>query len=175
MRVGTAGLVAAAGLGVLAAFGPHIAAQAPTAAAGQITFTRDIAPILQRSCQNCHRPGSMAPMSFLTYQDARPWARAIKRKVTERGNAALVHRSHRRHLEVRGRPFAVRRRRSRRSWRGSTPARRKATPPTCRRPQFKDDDTWSIGTPDLVVTSVKHTVPADRLRLVGRLHASTPA
>src|SRR5258707_571931 len=85
MRVGTAGLVAAAGLGVLAAFGPHIAAQAPArAAGGQITFTRDVAPILQRSCQACHRPNSMAPMSFLTYQDVRPWARAIKTKVTAR-------------------------------------------------------------------------------------------
>src|SRR5437773_9622922 len=48
------------------------------------TFTKDVAPILQRSCQNCHRPGSMAPMSYLTYEDVRPWARAIKTKVTAR-------------------------------------------------------------------------------------------
>jgi len=48
------------------------------------TFTKDVAPILQRSCQNCHRPGSMAPMSFLTYEDVRPWARAIKQKVRQR-------------------------------------------------------------------------------------------
>jgi hypothetical protein len=40
----------------------------------QPTFTKDVAPILQRSCQNCHRPGSIAPMSLLTYEDARPWA-----------------------------------------------------------------------------------------------------
>ena len=45
---------------------------------------RDVLPILQRSCQACHRPGMMAPMSLLTYQDARPWARAIKAKVSNR-------------------------------------------------------------------------------------------
>src|SRR5262245_38903573 len=44
----------------------------------QVTFTKDVAPILQRSCQRCHRPDSIAPMSLLTYEDARPWAKAIK-------------------------------------------------------------------------------------------------
>src|SRR5213082_2149700 len=51
---------------------------------GVITFSRDVAPILQKSCQNCHRPGSIAPMSLLTYEDARPWARSIKTKVAAR-------------------------------------------------------------------------------------------
>src|SRR5262245_31979583 len=59
-------------------------AQAQTTPAAQVTFTKDVAPILQRSCQTCHRPGTMAPMSLLTYQDARPWARSIKAKVTTR-------------------------------------------------------------------------------------------
>ncbi len=48
------------------------------------TFSKDIAPILERSCQNCHRAGSIAPMSLLTYKDARPWARSIKEKVVRR-------------------------------------------------------------------------------------------
>jgi len=48
------------------------------------TFSRDIAPILERSCQNCHRAGSIAPMALLTYKDARPWARSIKEKVVRR-------------------------------------------------------------------------------------------
>src|SRR3984893_4118635 len=48
------------------------------------TFTKDVAPILQRSCQNCHRPGAMAPMSLLTYEEVRPWASAIKRRTTTR-------------------------------------------------------------------------------------------
>src|SRR5262245_58183300 len=50
----------------------------------QPTFARDIAPILQRSCQTCHRPGNIAPMSLLTYQDVRPWARAIKQQTIQR-------------------------------------------------------------------------------------------
>jgi hypothetical protein len=60
----------------------------PAAAAGQdgaaTTFTKDIAPILQRSCQSCHRPGAMAPMSLLTYEEVRPWASAIKRRTSTR-------------------------------------------------------------------------------------------
>jgi hypothetical protein len=50
----------------------------------QPTFSKDIAPIFQRACQNCHRAGSIAPMSLLTYKDARPWARSIKEKVVRR-------------------------------------------------------------------------------------------
>ncbi|HEY7290976.1 MAG TPA: hypothetical protein VH583_14155 [Vicinamibacterales bacterium] len=49
-----------------------------------VTFTKDVAPILQRACQNCHRTGAIAPMALITYQDVRPWARAIKQKVTAR-------------------------------------------------------------------------------------------
>lgn len=48
------------------------------------TFSRDIAPILQRSCERCHRPGSIGPMSLVTYQDVRPWARSIKARVASR-------------------------------------------------------------------------------------------
>ena len=48
------------------------------------TFTKDVAPILQRSCVACHRPGEMAPMSLMTYEDARPWARAIKTRTSAR-------------------------------------------------------------------------------------------
>jgi hypothetical protein len=54
-------------------------AQAPVR---QVTFTKDVAPIVQKSCQNCHRPGSIGPFSLLTYEDARPWARSIKDRVS---------------------------------------------------------------------------------------------
>jgi hypothetical protein len=53
-------------------------AQAP--ASGPVTFSKDIAPILQRSCQRCHRPDTVAPMSLLTYAEVRPYARAIKQR-----------------------------------------------------------------------------------------------
>jgi hypothetical protein len=62
-------------------FAVFAAAQVPQA---QVTFAKDVAPILQRNCQVCHRPGAIAPMSLLTYDDARPWARAIKEKVVRR-------------------------------------------------------------------------------------------
>jgi len=53
-------------------------------AADSITFHKDVEPILQRNCQSCHRPGQAAPMSLLTYQNARPWAKAMKAAVMTR-------------------------------------------------------------------------------------------
>ncbi len=50
----------------------------------QLTFAKDVARIFQEKCQVCHQPDSIAPMSLLTYRDARPWARAIKQKVVSR-------------------------------------------------------------------------------------------
>src|SRR5262245_38468223 len=58
--------------------------------AGTPTFTRDIAPILQRSCQNCHRPDSLAPMSLLTYEEVRPYAAAIKRRTAIRSRQGTM-------------------------------------------------------------------------------------
>ncbi len=80
--VGT--MIAAALLAVAATVPLALHAQPPALAAGQtqaeVTFTRDIAPILQRSCENCHRPNSVAPMSLRTYEEVRPWAKAIKQR-----------------------------------------------------------------------------------------------
>src|SRR5438876_8432100 len=59
-------------------------ANAQSAPERQVTFTKDVAPILQRSCQQCHRPDSVAPMSLLTYEEARPWAAAIKNRTALR-------------------------------------------------------------------------------------------
>src|SRR5262245_46653812 len=47
------------------------------------TFTKDVAPILQEKCQSCHRPGYIAPMSLLTYEETRPWAKSIKERVVK--------------------------------------------------------------------------------------------
>src|ERR1019366_6205236 len=49
--------------------------------APRVTFSKDVAPVLQRHCQACHRPGEAAPFSLLTYQQARPWAKAMKEAV----------------------------------------------------------------------------------------------
>jgi hypothetical protein len=63
-----------------------VTSSAPSAAPppAHPTFTKDVAPILYKHCAQCHRPGEVAPMSLLTYADARPWARAIKSKVVSR-------------------------------------------------------------------------------------------
>jgi hypothetical protein len=49
-----------------------------------VTFNKDVLPILQKNCQSCHRPGEIAPMSLLSYKDARPWAKAMKDAVLAR-------------------------------------------------------------------------------------------
>src|SRR6478736_2098951 len=56
-------------------------AGAQTAPANAPTFSKDIAPIFQEKCEACHRPDSIAPMSLVTYAEARPWAKAIKARV----------------------------------------------------------------------------------------------
>jgi hypothetical protein len=48
------------------------------------TFTKDIAPIFQEKCEACHRADSIAPMSLMTYEEARPWAKAIRERVITR-------------------------------------------------------------------------------------------
>ena len=55
-----------------------------------VTFTADIAPILQRSCQNCHRHNSVAPMSLLTYEEVRPYARRIKERTMLRDRMGVM-------------------------------------------------------------------------------------
>ena len=49
-----------------------------------VTYNRQIAPLFRQRCEECHRPGGVAPMSFLTYEETRPWARAIREKVVTR-------------------------------------------------------------------------------------------
>jgi len=71
-------LAAFAGAAALLVASTVSAQSAPNAA--QVTYTKDIAPILQRSCENCHRPDGAAPMSLTTYEEVRPWARAIKQR-----------------------------------------------------------------------------------------------
>src|SRR5271170_6423835 len=48
------------------------------------TFAKDIAPIFERACQSCHHAGTSAPMSLVTYNEARPWAKSIRERVVTR-------------------------------------------------------------------------------------------
>ena len=80
-------LIALAGtlLGVSLVAAPQSSQVATSAAAAAApTFYKDVLPVLQKNCQACHRPGEAAPMSFLTYESTRPWAKAIKQAVVTR-------------------------------------------------------------------------------------------
>src|SRR5215831_7123698 len=83
---GTPMKIAAAGVCVLAVAFLSAAHDRPTSAAAprRITFTKDVAPILQQKCQVCHQPDSIGPMPLLTYEDAREYAEKIRRKVSQR-------------------------------------------------------------------------------------------
>jgi hypothetical protein len=66
---------------VFIVFAPAFAAES---ADNAVTFARDVAPILQERCQECHHKGSIAPMSLVTYDETRPWAKAIRERVIQR-------------------------------------------------------------------------------------------
>ena len=133
---------------------PAPSAQTPSTAS-PVTFSKDVAPILQKSCQNCHRPGAIAPMSLLTYQDARPWARSIKQKVASREMPPWYIDRHVGITKFKGDPsltdaeIAIIAK-----WVDQgAPAGNAADMPPPR--QFADIDKWHIGKPDMVVSLPK--------------------
>jgi hypothetical protein len=126
-----------------------------------VTFTKDVAPIFQNNCQVCHRPGSIAPMSLLTYAEARPWARSIKLKVAAREmppwfidkNVGVQHFSNDRSLSDRDIDTIVK-------WvDAGAPEGNPADMPPPR--QFPAAEAWQIGQPDVIVSLPKdYIVPA---------------
>jgi hypothetical protein len=119
----------------------------PTAAADAVTFNRDIAPIFQKHCTACHRPGQMAPMSLLTYEAARPWARSIQRHVTARtmppwgADPAIGTFSNDPSLSA-GEIATINK------WVADGAPRGDAAPPPA--PEYNEG--WQIGTPDVVLS-----------------------
>ena len=139
------------------------AAHAPPGPA--VTFTEDIAPILQRSCQNCHRPGQVAPMSLITYEEVRPWARAIRQRTSIRDkagsmppwyiekNIGIQHYKHDPSLSDEELAKIAK-------WVDSgAPRGNPADMPPAR--VWPDGNSWTIGQPDLVVESPEITVKAN--------------
>src|SRR5579864_3733982 len=131
-------------------------AQAPaTQTSEQLTFAKDVAPILQRSCQNCHRPGNIGPMSLLTYQDVRPWARAIQQQIVQRNmppwyidRAVGIH-SFKNDPSLSDQEIATISK-----WvDAGAPLGNAAELPAARK--FEDGDRWHIGKPDVIVTLKK--------------------
>ena len=80
MRETLSGVAGAVGVLAVTAV---VGGASPASAQSAPTFTKDVAPIFQKKCEACHRPDSIAPMSLQTWQQARPWARAIKARVSE--------------------------------------------------------------------------------------------
>src|SRR5712671_1409916 len=75
------------------------------------TFYKDILPIIQKNCQSCHRPGEIGPMPLLTYEQARPYARAIKRATESKKMPPWFADSavQQRHVDLRARHLDARR------------------------------------------------------------------
>ncbi|MBI2820614.1 MAG: hypothetical protein HYX74_00185 [Acidobacteria bacterium] len=139
------------------------------------TFTKDVVPILQRSCQSCHRPESIAPMSLLTYEQVRPWATAIKKRVAAREmppwfidrNVGITKFKDDPSLSDEEIATIVK-------WAdGGSPMGDPADmPPPVK---FPDPTAWQLGTPDLIVESKPITVPAAAPDSWGDLESEAPA
>jgi hypothetical protein len=134
---------------------------AQTATTTGVTFSKDVAPLLQRSCQTCHRPGSIAPMSLLTYEDARPWARSIKRKVAAREmppwhiDKTVGIQKFKDDISLSDREIATIV-----AWvdAGAPKGNPADMPPPV---QFTDVNAWVIGKPDLIIEMPEeHVIPA---------------
>jgi len=161
-RIAWLALCNVAAAGVLMTSVP-LSGQAPPAKP-QVTFTRDIAPILQRSCQGCHRPDSLAPMSLLTYEDARPYAASIKRRTAIRWRQGTMPpwyiekdigiQHYKNDISLSDDEVA-----KVAAWVDGGAPRGKPDDMPPPKP-FADGKAWSIGTPDLVVVTPSVTMKA---------------
>ncbi|HTS78851.1 MAG TPA: hypothetical protein VMG40_21750 [Bryobacteraceae bacterium] len=147
-------------LGGCLALAPAFAAPAPK----PVTFTKDIAPILQDKCEDCHRNGGMAPMPLVTYQQVRPWAKAIKSRVLARTmppwfidkTVGIQHFSNDASLSDDQMAMIAK-------WvdSGSPMGDVKDMPPP---KNYTDEDSWKLakkfGPPDMVLKSADYTMPA---------------
>jgi mono/diheme cytochrome c family protein len=123
-----------------------------------VTYTKDIAPILFKNCAECHRPGEIGPMSLLSYQETRPWARSIRERVVQRqmppwsADPAVGHWANDPRLSQAEIDSIV-------AWveTGAPKGEDKDLPAA---PKFTDG--WTIGQPDVVLQMKEdYTVPAD--------------
>jgi hypothetical protein len=128
------------------------------------TFAKDVAPILQEKCEACHRNGSMAPMSLVTYEETRPWAKSIKQRVVTRSmppwhlDKTVGIQQFQNDISLSDEQINVISR-----WvdAGAPPGDPKDMPAP---KQWPKDDGWQLskqfGPPDLIVKSEPYTMPA---------------
>jgi hypothetical protein len=121
-------------------------------AQGQITYTKDIAPILNTHCVTCHRAGEIAPMSLRTYEEVRPWAKSIRNQITNKkmppwfASEASVKFRNENTLEQEQIDLINK-------W--ISQGAKQGNPKDMPAPRKFDDSGWDIGEPDLVVTMDK--------------------
>ena len=119
----------------------------PNSQAREVTFSKDVAPILYQNCVYCHRPGEVAPFSLISYKDARPWAKSIRQAVIQRKMPPWYADQH--NTYVNDRRLSQKDIDTIVAWidGGSKEGNPSEIPAP---PQFADG--WQIGTPDLVVS-----------------------
>ena len=131
---------------------------AQTTASDVPTFSKDVAPILYKNCTSCHRAGEIGPMPLVTYEDARPWAKAIRDEVSD-GHMPPWHADPKHGKFVNDRSLSEGDRTTLVKWaNGGAPKGDLKDMPAL--PAFTDG--WSIGTPDFVASMPQaYKVPAD--------------
>jgi len=125
-----------------------------------VTFSKHVAPILQRSCQRCHRSESVGPMALVTYEDVRPWARSIKHKTAQREmppwfvEKNIGIQEFKDDISLSDEEIAILG-----AWADAGAPRGNPAdmPPPL---TWADSSQWTIGTPDLIVSSPMITMPA---------------
>jgi hypothetical protein len=124
---------------------------AGAAAAQTPTFTRDVAPILDKNCVICHRAGDIAPMPLLSYEEARPWAKSIKAQIAA-GKMPPWHATEPRGTFSNDRRLTDQEKETLISWvdHGAPKGNHKDLPPA---PKFAEG--WEIGKPDVVLSMEK--------------------
>ena len=144
---------------------------AQNAASGDVTFTRDVAPILYGSCVVCHRAGEMAPMALTTYAEVRPWARSIKNRVVAREmppwhiDKNIGIQEYKDDISLSDEQIATIV-----TW-VDVGAPRGDPADLPQMPEFPDWSVWQIGEPDLVVRYPEYPMPAEGPDLFGSLYA----
>jgi mono/diheme cytochrome c family protein len=130
---------------------------ATQAGAETVTYTRDVAPIFFENCAVCHRPGEVAPMSLLTYQEARPWAKsiakAVRGKIMPPWSGESEHHTWKNDISLAEEDIATIL-----AWvdQGAKRGNPKDLPAV---PKFHDG--WKLGTPDQIIILDEVAVPAD--------------
>jgi len=153
---------------VLSIFGLFPAPSSAQSAAAP-TFSKDVAPILYAECTTCHRPGEIAPMSLLTYKDARPWARSIAAKVAD-GTMPPWHADPKVGQFANARRLTAEQKATIQAWAaaGAPEGNPKDLPAA---PQYAEG--WRIGTPD-VVLSMQEDYPIPATGTIPYLYFEVP-